>query len=416
MAYCGVYSPLEYLQDKIINGTMEEIKEILLQHPNLLANGNLLQDAVSTGRLKLVKYLVKRGCVVSGPHIHKHLFTSAIRLQYGSSEMLKYFIDLGCKIGDAQHQEILVFAVESNNLEALELLVQNGYEVKSQSKTLFNSYLKVIYPFDKDFRSMRKMISLGCDPVAYGKQLMYKVIDKDDLVMLEYLIECGCDYLKLDIYKVWRNSLKCFDIVVYLVKKGCELAYVKHNTMDWIVDQNHLHILKFLIENGAKFLNLDELLETAKKALEKNRSEIFEYLTTTCVVIKDYSCKSICVAVTRYISICNCTQCLLKIVHSQTSIEPFRSMIKIGIDINPYLKILNKFESIKYIPHAYCFSLLTKKNKMIHIENLANNITLKTSAKKLLHKQQLISTNFSKSSLLKYILRPTSMTILLTFI
>jgi ankyrin repeat protein len=420
-------TPKELLLKYIRNGgPMKKIKELLKNHPHLLSDPEILPNATFSGKIKLIKYLINRGCELNDKNINIALNCLMYR-DKSSLIILKYLIETVCRKNKINffHINLLEKATMFRKLDIITYLAKHFYSkeiIKSNSKVLLKSLV-----FDSrllknnninNVQMLQCLIQIGCDPKDCETKLLVWAITMQDIDALKYIISMGCDPKTIgELSPYWMNTLRSYEIIKYLTSlsiESCQMLNKGESAIMWAIQCNYEQVLKFLFEETPchRGVNLTKVLMAA---IENKRVWAFEYLINKGVTI------SFCINCKKYVHMDMCIQseCLSKFfyqAHQVSSLIFIRYMTAISLDVVPYNNYINTVLIVGFPkPSLYSFNIFSKINKIKHLHEY---YWTGDHPKAKSFKQQLQESKFinRKKIFLKKILRPTSMAIQLVFI
>jgi ankyrin repeat protein len=273
-----------------------EILKYLVEHGADIKNADI-NYPISFGYLDMVKYLVEE----KGLDIKKA--DLKITINNNNLEILKYLVEHGADIKETD----LFEAIRNNKLEMLKLLVENGADVNAQ------------YEGDSILWRAKHVLERNSPIIAYLKQHGAKLATK------ELLIDA-----------IDRNDL---NEVKNLLKKGFD---IKNDDVNAAIRNNHLEILKVLVDHGAKPYDSD--------VVKYSSSEIVEYLQEIGTKISE---QNLLFVYKRKLG------ADLSLAISWRSLKMIKELVSKGADVNEkwdisldtplhYAARINNFEMVKF--------------------------------------------------------------------
>jgi hypothetical protein len=456
--------PEDLLIKNIKDGNLSKVKEIIGKHPHIISH-DILYDAVSSGKTKMVKFLMSKGCKLK-KYNSKRLLYNAITTNVKSSlKMLEYLISQGLSLDFLSKSKCDVIdccrspgtfcatyfirqAIKCGNLLVLKYLIQSGANIYKPGTLFYDCmFIKAdcelleensFYDSKQEKESsklIRYLISIGCDPKPEEKLLLTKAILNRDVNLFHLLIEKGCNpgCINLSHGLEANIEIEYIEMVKYFINQGCRLESVPDKITNWIFENKYLDVFKFIVEKTWAYTTFD-LKICLGRAFKTKYIEMFEYLIGIGVTMYEHlkpglTKKRVCWGY-------RCSSCadvfLSHIIANNDCIVYPRLMTQANFDINNYTYWFSYIYNNCKIPFIYFFNMLTKQNKLnlvrefwecptiIGIVNpsggndiYGHNWYIATA----IIGQQITTNKIGKKyNLLKYILKPTSMAMQLTYL
>lgn len=232
-----------------VKGNQIETVEYLLS-TGCPYNSEAAEAAVRQGNLEIFK-LLYTGCISTHYDPSYALFMDAV--EYGSLEIVKYFIGLGYHC-DMKHMRRAVY---NGHLEVLKYLHQNGcpWDKRVCSISALNGHLEVLkYLHDN-----------GC---PWSKRTFDDAVRNNYPEIIKYLHKNGCPWSENTCRNATINGY--LEILKYLHDNGC--PWDKRVCSD-AARNGHLEILKYLRDNGCPWGE-----ESCYFAIAEGHLEVLKYL------------------------------------------------------------------------------------------------------------------------------------------
>jgi hypothetical protein len=342
-------TPTELIISYIQTGSTAKVKEIIGKHPHVIKDDNILLAAVSSGKVKLVKYIINKGCKLTKGNIGK---VADAAVQCVDSKMFEYIVCVIPKFVDLP-TKLLESAVKRHNFGVIKCLVKLGFDPKPRSRTLFRMWSHPFFDNGLDIQMINYLLDLGCDPKSNSDILLMGAAQERDLDLIKRLIGLGCNRSILaDVTRFWSDSRASFEMIKYLVNTGSKLTRVNLNTLQTIIDQNCLDMLDFLIDK-ANCLSDGDLHYSILKSIKNDKTDFFEYLICRGTNIPTFMWRD-----------------LFNWAHKFNTIFYTRLLVQANLDVNYNIpSLLSYLDSGKFTNTVqYSFCLLTKKNKLKYLE------------------------------------------------
>lgn len=161
------------------------------------------------------------------------------------------------------HQYLMEYAIEVNNIEIIQFLLDKGYTLTCNNMCLASSY--------GHLDIMKFFHSLNC---PYNYDMASEASKFGHLESLKYAIEIGNkDIFKYSLYNATITGQ--LDIIRYLVEEKKE--YVDLTIVELAANKGHLECLKYFHSIHAPFKK--SVLNYAKSSRSKNKLKVIEYLS-----------------------------------------------------------------------------------------------------------------------------------------
>ena len=210
------------------------------------------QSVIGT-QLPIVKLLLEKGADANGTFMGYTMLGLAIRQKV---EIVELLLDNSAKI-DAKNDEgrtAFASAVPYNNYDVIKLFIDRG------AKADFNSALmQAVSAREPSAKIVNLLIAQGADvnyKDKYGKPLLVKAADRDNVEIIKILLKKGADINATDEYYnrtalFWAASWGYVEVVKELIKQGADLNIKdKHNLT--ALSTKKSEVIKLLKKAGAK--------------------------------------------------------------------------------------------------------------------------------------------------------------------
>ncbi len=147
-----------------------------------------LISAVNSEQLEIVKYLIDNDADVNGVGTENYTALAIAK----NLKMVKLLVDNGANVNLINmYKPALISAVESNNIEIVEYLLNKGADVNIK---VDNNYSAISYP--NNIEIVKILVSKGADvnfKNSYNSTPLMWATNKGDLAIVKYLINNGAD-------------------------------------------------------------------------------------------------------------------------------------------------------------------------------------------------------------------------------
>jgi ankyrin repeat protein len=396
------------LINQIKKGSLEKVKEILNKNTHLISR-SLISHAISAGKIKIIKYLISRGCKIKYDFVYLFKCSLEQMIRTSNPKMMEYFLELKPSFrsefkSKPNSKRFLCLAVANNSISVFEYLIQLGCDPKSCEKDLFSAI--GVDSLSGDLLMAKYLINIGLDFKSQQNKIIWLAIEENDLDFIKVLVDLSGNFKDFDMGSCNNFSLRLFPMFQYLVSVGCIINHVDPRVVYWVIDNDHLEIIKFFVEKTDS--NIQRYFpEALKRALIHDRFEILEYLVGVGAEV-DFNCKQ--QEECFFSKTCACS--LLRYALRVESCNRVKFLIKIGIDANLFPEFI--YQPGPLGPTIYSFDLLTKQNKIKFRTNFKYEYrhqmrTYLPHANETFAIQQKIINFRRKNRILKFILKPISM-------
>lgn len=223
-----------------------------------------IHTAVMLGNLEIVKILIDN-CTPVSIENDLPLYTAC---EFGHLHIVKYLVCQGANISN-RHNLCFKIANKKEFSQIVEYLISQGADTSYQlgnNLTDNNSITKSLIAnntYNSDFIDIQNAIF---DAVEYGKYQKFNILFNTIKIVPydSYYIMISAFYGNVAIFKLIMDKLG-EDMI-----KHCN-----RSILDIIIDNEHIELMKFLIEKDLITTNYDELF---KQAVENDKKEIIKLL------------------------------------------------------------------------------------------------------------------------------------------
>ena len=193
------------MKNALLRGKIDAVKILISCGADIDMQGDncTMNNAVRSGNLELVKYLIDQGVCVQHPKIILYAARS------GNLEMVKFLISIGFNIHE-DNDRIISHAAMSGNIELARYLINQGIDVDAESGKALRSCIAI-----KDIDMAKFLISCGADINNNNGYILILAAKTGNVEFVKYLIEQG-----LDIHTCYNMALADSMVVErkYMVK------------------------------------------------------------------------------------------------------------------------------------------------------------------------------------------------------
>ena len=273
LQYACKYDNFELVKYLLQNGA-----NVLEKYPK--NNKNILHYACQSRNLNLVKYIIKYG---GGSLINEHLKSSTGKYKYftplfyacynGSIDIMEYLISCGANINEKCFDlPIIHLAIQMNNLDVIQFLVQNKCEINCEGENKQTTYLLACQTNNESILTFFLKHGISSNTTKNHKQSKNELIiaiENNDFNKVKMFLSQSDEQKVQDLlntkYKEGEDEynftpLHCackigsIEIVQYLVARGCNVnvktSYFR-TPLHCACKSFKIDCVKFLVENGA---------------------------------------------------------------------------------------------------------------------------------------------------------------------
>ncbi len=269
------------------NGDLSKVKEFLSQDPNFNINEDcLLRDAVESGNVELVKFLIDNGANVNCISKKYHLYPLRDAFNKGDLEMVRFLIERGADVniqaGAFKPLQQLAFHTEMDLPEIAQLLIDKGALVDADSKSRSKIWSPLLLATKYGNSGVVEvLLKNGADPNHKDENgnssLIWAVLQKRKNVPKSDYLNIISSLLR---YKANMNEAndKGYNAVHYAIynrripevqlflANGADpnLTFGKASALAMAIQKKSFPLVKILVEAG---VNINKVSETGESAL-----------------------------------------------------------------------------------------------------------------------------------------------------
>lgn len=237
-----------------------------------------LDKAIEFGEIELILSLIK--CIEPPTVSRETALKRAV--QVGNLKVVRFFVEQG--IYDLNKLELLPLATKYNHMDIVKYLIKKGARIyinnnSTDTKQNRNTQKKYVndtldyYIYNGDLEMVRYLNNHGVDIHKDRDRSLYQAARFGHLHIVKYLVENGAKN---------PNALRAaaindhLDIVEYLLNNGADIQIFKNRAFCDAASYGYLDIVSFLLENGADINSENDL--ALRGATNWGKTDTVEYL------------------------------------------------------------------------------------------------------------------------------------------
>lgn len=237
-----------------------------------------LDKAIEFGEIELILSLIK--CIEPPTVSRETALKRAV--QVGNLKVVRFFVEQG--IYDLNKLELLPLATKYNHMDIVKYLIKKGARIyinnnSTDTKQNRNTQKKYVndtldyYIYNGDLEMVSYLNNHGVDIHKDRDRSLYQAARFGHLHIVKYLVENGAKN---------PNALRAaaindhLDIVEYLLNNGADIQIFKNRAFCDAASYGYLDIVSFLLENGADINSENDL--ALRGATNWGKTDTVEYL------------------------------------------------------------------------------------------------------------------------------------------